>query len=45
MPAYKIGRLWKLKRDEVDKWVKSGGTADTENESTNNNIRGVVIFI
>jgi excisionase family DNA binding protein len=25
MPAHKIGRLWKFKSDEVDKWVKSGG--------------------
>lgn len=25
MPAHKIGRLWKFKSDEVDRWVKSGG--------------------
>jgi len=30
MPAHKIGRLWKLKRDEIDEWVKSGG-ADRSN--------------
>lgn len=24
MPAYKIGRSWKFKMDEVDEWVKSG---------------------
>lgn len=28
MPAHKIGRLWKFKRDEVDEWAKSGGAAD-----------------
>ena len=24
MPAHKIGRLWKFKISEVDKWVESG---------------------
>jgi len=28
MPAHRVGRLWKLKRSEVDDWVKSGGSAD-----------------
>ncbi len=26
MPAHKIGRLWKFKKDEVDEWVRNGGT-------------------
>jgi excisionase family DNA binding protein len=25
MPAHRMGRLWKFKKDEVDKWVKAGG--------------------
>jgi excisionase family DNA binding protein len=25
MPAHKVGRLWKFRRDEVDQWVKQGG--------------------
>jgi len=25
MPAHRMGRLWKFKRDEVDEWVKAGG--------------------
>lgn len=25
MPAHRVGRLWKFKRDEVDEWVRSGG--------------------
>ncbi len=25
MPASKIGRLWKFKKDEVDAWVRQGG--------------------
>jgi len=24
MPAHKVGRLWKFKILEIDKWVKSG---------------------
>ena len=24
IPAHKIGRLWKFKKDELDEWVKSG---------------------
>ncbi|HIP38623.1 MAG TPA: helix-turn-helix domain-containing protein [Desulfocapsa sulfexigens] len=25
MPASKVGRLWKFKKDEVDAWVRQGG--------------------
>ena len=24
MPAHKVGRLWKFKKDEVDEWVRTG---------------------
>lgn len=27
MPAHKVGRLWKFKRDEVDAWVRGGKAA------------------
>ena len=27
IPAHKIGKLWKLKRSELDIWVKSGKSA------------------
>ena len=27
MPAHRLGRLWKFKKEEVDGWVKSGGAA------------------
>lgn len=30
MPAHRVGRLWKFKRDEVDRWVKAGGAADRQ---------------
>ena len=25
MPAHRVGRLWKFKKEEVDQWVRSGG--------------------
>ena len=31
MPAHKVGRLWKFRREEVDEWVTSGGAAETTN--------------
>ncbi|MCI8637668.1 MAG: helix-turn-helix domain-containing protein [Coprococcus sp.] len=27
IPAYKIGRMWKFKRSELDEWVNSGKSA------------------
>jgi len=29
MPAHRVGRLWKFKREAVDAWVQSGG-ADSD---------------
>ncbi len=28
MPAYKVGRFWKFKADEVDEWVRSGKASE-----------------
>jgi excisionase family DNA binding protein len=25
MPAHRMGRLWKFKRDQVDAWIEAGG--------------------
>ena len=25
MPAHKVGRLWKFRKEEIDQWVVSGG--------------------
>ncbi len=30
MPAHKIGRLWKFRKDEVDEWVRRGGADSSE---------------
>lgn len=32
MPAHKIGRLWKFKKDEVDTWVRDGKASDFKEE-------------
>lgn len=26
MPAHRMGRLWKFKKNDVDGWIKAGGT-------------------
>lgn len=28
LPAHRVGKLWKFQTDEVDKWIRSGGSAD-----------------
>lgn len=33
LPAHKIGRLWKFKLSEVDRWVRAGG-ADREQDTS-----------
>ena len=33
MPAKKVGRLWKFKRDQIDEWVNQGHAAhETDSE-------------
>ncbi len=27
MPGHRVGRFWKFKKDEIDDWVRAGGTA------------------
>lgn len=29
MPAHRVGRFWKFKKDEVDDWVRTGGASDS----------------
>ncbi|MBI2481062.1 MAG: helix-turn-helix domain-containing protein [Planctomycetia bacterium] len=29
MPAHKVGRLWKFRKEEIDAWVRSGQAADS----------------
>ena len=30
MPAHRMGRLWKFKKEQVDAWVEAGGAADSQ---------------
>lgn len=32
IPAHKVGRLWKFKTDEVDRWVRSGGGKESSQD-------------
>jgi len=34
MPAHRMGRLWKFKREEVDRWVISGSASDRQGHGT-----------
>jgi len=36
MPAHKIGRLWKFKKDEVDQWVRAGHANETKGRDETN---------
>lgn len=29
LPAHRVGKLWKFKVSEVDRWVRSGGADET----------------
>ena len=36
LPAYRLGRAWKLKAEEVDEWVRKGSNYKTKlNPGTN----------
>ena len=32
MPGYKVGRFWKFKKEDVDRWVREGGAASSSDE-------------
>ncbi|UQA57102.1 methylation-associated defense system helix-turn-helix domain-containing protein MAD1 [Polyangium aurulentum] len=32
MPGHKVGRFWKFKREDVDAWVRDGGSASASEE-------------
>lgn len=36
MPAHRVGRLWKFKASEVDKWVRGGGANAEDGDSHEN---------
>ena len=34
MPAHRMGRFWKFKKDEIDDWVKAGGAFENKQKGT-----------
>jgi excisionase family DNA binding protein len=30
MPAHKVGRLWKFRKEEIDDWVRSGAAGEPD---------------
>lgn len=30
LPAHRVGRLWKFKLSEIDRWVHAGGAGDDD---------------
>ena len=34
MPAHRVGRLWKFRKEEVDEWVRSGGAGKTKDSDS-----------
>jgi len=32
MPAHKMGRLWKFRKDEIDGWVRSGAASEWDKQ-------------
>lgn len=32
LPAHRVGRLWKFRLSEVDKWIEAGGAGQDEPE-------------
>lgn len=36
VPAHRVGKLWKFKASEVDKWVHDGGADDSSTETNDN---------
>lgn len=40
LPAHKVGRLWKFRRDEADDWVTAGGgSSDTARDAHDGSAR------
>ena len=37
MPGHKVGRHWRFKVSEVDKWVRSGGARDENGQKCGKN--------
>lgn len=41
MPAHKIGKLWKFKKEQVDAWVEAGGAVVNAQNDLNQANKGL----
>ena len=39
IPARKVGRLWKFRKEEIDEWVKSGRSSSLSSETNPQDIK------
>ena len=33
MPAHKVGRLWKFRKDDIDRWILRGGASGAQKQA------------
>ena len=41
MPSCKIGKFWKFKKEDIDEWVRSGGSVSDSQPDTTQSEEGV----
>ena len=41
LPAYRLGRLWKFKKNEVDKWLEKSASRQTQGKNKPEIIAGI----
>ena len=42
LPAHKVGRLWKFRKEEIDEWVRQGRANENQHYESDDKERGEV---
>ena len=42
LPAHKVGRLWKFRKEEIDEWVRQGRATENHQHESDDKERGEV---
>lgn len=42
LPAHKVGRLWKFRKEEIDEWVRQGRANENQHHESDDKERGEV---
>ncbi|MCK4409125.1 MAG: helix-turn-helix domain-containing protein [Candidatus Eisenbacteria sp.] len=42
LPAHKVGRLWKFRKEEIDEWVRQGRANESHHHESDDKERGKV---